>query len=447
MVKEGFYHMRKICMFALAIVLVLAVAVPALGGVDAPTQVDKKAWDNFPEAKQSANNNEVGVGNGITLVSNSKTGWNLVVDEGVEGDITVAYKIGPDYFVKTFAIKGANSYFIGDGSGKNGINQVKLGQPVLVEKPVDPPVEVNLGFIGYYMYEGNVLSTSIHWQHLEKEGDMIDWNAVDAAYADWVSQGGLKPDRSAWLTSGYASFTFKDYAALGYGDFNIGQLEDYYKAYYVDPGYVLPGEPVIVNLGFIGHYLFEGKVLSTSIHWQILEKAGDMIDWGAVDAAYDAWVAKGGLEPDRTTWKTSGFATFYFDNYAALGYGDFNIGQMENYYKSYYVAPGYVLPTVEAKACGCEKCDACGGCVEKPCECDECESCACVPAKGACGNGGDDDQGDDDQGEDGDEQGGKGGKGPGGVFEDGDNDIIDPDGGNGQGGGKGNGRGSNQNQQ
>jgi len=69
---------------------------------------------------------------------------------------------------------------------------------------------------------------------------MIDWDAVDAAYADWVAKGGLAPKRDTWQTSGYSSFTFEDYAPLGFGDFTLGQLESYYKAWYVDPGYVLP---------------------------------------------------------------------------------------------------------------------------------------------------------------------------------------------------------------
>jgi len=99
--------------------------------------------------------------------------------------------------------------------------------------------EVNLGFIGYYINDGKVMSTSIHWQNL-KQGDMIDWEAVDAAYDAWVAIGGLVPDRTTWQTSGYASYTFEDYAALGFGDFNLGQLEDYYKNYYVDPGYIVP---------------------------------------------------------------------------------------------------------------------------------------------------------------------------------------------------------------
>ena len=101
-------------------------------------------------------------------------------------------------------------------------------------------VVVNLGFIGYYINNGTVMSTSIHWQNLEK-GDMIDWDAVDAAYADWIARGGLAPDRATgWITSGFGSFTFADYDALGFGDFTPAQLESFYLAYYVDPGFVPP---------------------------------------------------------------------------------------------------------------------------------------------------------------------------------------------------------------
>ena len=217
-------------------------------------------------------------------------------------------------------------------------------RPVLATRPVDPDPIVNLGFIGYYVNDGKVMSTSIHWQYLEKEGDMIDWDAVDAAYADWIAQGGLAPNRvNGWLSSGFASFNFEDYAALGYGDFTIKQIEGYYNAYYVDPGYILPSDPIVIDLGFIGYYVNNGKVLSTSFYWQKLQE-GDMIDWDAVDAAYAGWVAQGGLEPKRDQWKTSGPATFTFDDYAKIGHGDFSLGQMETFYLAFFVSPGYVEP-------------------------------------------------------------------------------------------------------
>jgi len=96
---------------------------------------------------------------------------------------------------------------------------------------------VRLGFIGYYLNDGDVLSTSIHWQYLE-EGDCIDWDAVDAAYADWVAQGGLVPERAVWQTSGGSSFTFGDKAKICFEDFTLEQIEGYYLNWYVDPGYI-----------------------------------------------------------------------------------------------------------------------------------------------------------------------------------------------------------------
>jgi len=141
----------------------------------------------------------------------------------------------PDYFDQT-AADGSFVFRFAGVDGKN-INMVWITD--VIRNEVEEPVVVNLGFIGYYFSGDNILSTSIHWQILEKSEDMIDWDAVDAAYDEWVAKGGLKPKRDPWLSSGYASFTFEDYEALGYDDFNIGQLESYYKAYYVDPGYKL----------------------------------------------------------------------------------------------------------------------------------------------------------------------------------------------------------------
>jgi len=166
------------------------------------------------------------------LICSNKDGWYLnVTADPVDGTIEVAYKISNDYFIVKFDVTGPGQYFVGDGSGKNGVNHAKVGAFV---------ANVNLGFIGYYLYDGKVMSTSFYWQKLT-EGDMIDWDAVDVAYDAWVAQGGLVPDReTGWLTSGFASFTFDDYDNLGFDDFTLGQLEGYYKAYYVDPGYLLP---------------------------------------------------------------------------------------------------------------------------------------------------------------------------------------------------------------
>jgi hypothetical protein len=130
-------------------------------------------------------------------------------------------------------------------------------------------------------------------------------------------------------------------------------------------------DPIIVDLGFVGHYLHNGNVLTTSFYWQRLNE-GDMIDWDAVEAAYAAWVAQGGLAPDTSNgWKSSGFAPLFFDDGAEVGHGDFSFAQLEGYYRSYFVATGYVLPYV----CECE-------CVI------ECAYGVCVPCADYCVEGG-----------------------------------------------------------
>ncbi|MCL2472488.1 MAG: hypothetical protein FWF26_02315 [Treponema sp.] len=135
-------------------------------------------------------------------------------------------------------------FYIPKVYNNKNINMVFIGEWVLKG---DTVITAHLGFIGYYVNDGKVMSTSIYWQDLN-QGDMIDWAAVDAAYADWVAKGNLAPDRTTWQTSGYASFTFADYAPIGYDDFTAGQLEGYYLNYYVDPGYVLPNQVETRNI-------------------------------------------------------------------------------------------------------------------------------------------------------------------------------------------------------
>ena len=126
------------------------------------------------------------------------------------------------------------------------------------------------------------------------------------------------------------------------------------------------GEPIVVNLGFIGHYLHDGRVLTTSFYWQTLNE-GDLIDWDAVEAAYAGWVAQGGLAPDTSNgWQSSGFAPIFFANGADIGHGDFSFSQLEGFYRAYFVATGYTLPYVCSNIC--EVCNVCLDCGE--CECE-----------------------------------------------------------------------------
>ncbi|MDR0318721.1 MAG: hypothetical protein LBI09_01650, partial [Nitrososphaerota archaeon] len=196
---------------------------------------------------------------------------------------------------------------------------------------VTPAVVKNIGFIGYYQYDFGgdtgvkILNTSFYWQELN-EGDMIDWVAVDAAYAKWVADGGLAPDRSLWQTSGPKSFTFEDYAAVGYGDFNVpDQLESYYLQFYVDPGYVrvIPTVEIIVSIDPMA--VFVGGWSGNTGRFDYNAEFGAVIpiDWDAVYASYsffggvprsDLQDVYLGLTDDKVVgWWTGGAAPQYFE--------------------------------------------------------------------------------------------------------------------------------------
>jgi ferredoxin len=122
-------------------------------------------------------------------------------------------------------------------------------------------------------------------------------------------------------------------------------------------------EPIVVDLGFIGHYMFGERVLSTTAFWLTLNE-GEMLDWDAVAAGYAAWEARGGLAIDSTGgWKSSGFAPLFFADGDAIGHGDFSFAQLEGYYRAFFVATGYTLPYVCVNVCvDCGICTDCGEC-------------------------------------------------------------------------------------
>jgi len=118
----------------------------------------------------------------------------------------------------------------------------------VLERPVPPAVEpivVDLGFIGYYFHPSRCesygpMSTSIFWITLN-EGDLIDWDYVEARYAEFVANGFLVPDfATGWRSSGFAPLFFAHGDAIGHGDFGFPQLEGFYRAYFVSPGFILP---------------------------------------------------------------------------------------------------------------------------------------------------------------------------------------------------------------
>jgi len=203
---------------------------------------------------------------------------------------------------------------------------------------------IELGFIGYYLHEGEVRSTSIFWLTLY-EGAYIDWDVVEGEYQDWVNRDGLEPDfATGWRSSGSAPITFDHMDAIGHSDFTDGQLEGFYLAHYVTPGFILPDDIQSIELGLIGYYLHEGEVRSTSFFWLTLNE-GDYIEWEVVEEAYQDWVSRDGLEPDFATgWRSSGSEPITFEHLATIGYSDFADGQLEGFHRAHFVSPGYILP-------------------------------------------------------------------------------------------------------
>jgi len=172
------------------------------------------------------------VATGIEFEKKGNDTW-LRFDEGAKGTVTVAYKNGNFFaFMKFDAACVEKNVVYFDGK----IYSV-LRWDYEEEKDVTIP-EVNIGLIGWYPHSGTVMQTSFHWINL-KPGQCIDWEEVDAAFDAWMAKGGLKPARPTWVTSGFHSFAFNEEDGLCFEDITLGQLEAYYRAYYIDPGYVV----------------------------------------------------------------------------------------------------------------------------------------------------------------------------------------------------------------
>ena len=243
----------------------------------------------------AANVKTVGTKDGAILYS-AANDWSVYVPEAG----TVFVKDNKVSYEYDFDAEG--TYFIGLQKGYTG----QLSLVGFVPNPVHvQPVTIRLGFIGWYGENPNTglpMQTSFYWQELQV-GDMIDWDAVDAAYDAWVAQGGIAPDRTFWRTSGALSFTFEDYAAIGFDAFDEGQLEAFYKNYYVDSGYVLPPvAPTTVTVTFVNPsdretiWTWGDVEIGTAFTWDTslyaYEDAGyDFYHRGATpDHIWDLWV-------------------------------------------------------------------------------------------------------------------------------------------------------------
>ena len=134
--------MKKILFLTLTAVMLFTLTISAVASVgdinfikgDVVT-ITKSEYDKFNAVKESANNEIIAVQKGLDFVCDNKLGWYLdVKDNALKGTVKVAYKIGGDYFLVTFNINGAGKYYIGDGSGVNGVNHAKIGALSAYEK-------------------------------------------------------------------------------------------------------------------------------------------------------------------------------------------------------------------------------------------------------------------------------------------------------------------------
>ena len=163
---------KRLIVLSLMIVLILAVAIPALAApagflvADDVASIDKKGYDSFVGKEYTSNNSRWDLGNGLQLVSDNKTKnaecWYLEADATVYDTVEVAYKISSKYYIATFEIAAAGKYYIGDAKGSNGVNMVKVDG---AQTPPDDDIIV------YFVDRAG----SIQHQQVVKAGDNIDW--------------------------------------------------------------------------------------------------------------------------------------------------------------------------------------------------------------------------------------------------------------------------------
>ena len=208
------------------------------GKVEPKNEGMKAEYNSMPNQVNGSGADKNPVGKGIKFVKNGNDTDLIIEPDAEEGTLVIGYKKGNYYELLRFEIAclkelGFNSIYF---SGKKYSNLRWYW-----EKAEDKTeIEVDLGFIGFYLKDGNVLSTSFYWQKLKK-GDCIDWAAVYAAYEKWFADGGLELDtENGWHTSGYAPLNFVNDEKICHEAFSFDQLEGYYRSYYVSAGYKLP---------------------------------------------------------------------------------------------------------------------------------------------------------------------------------------------------------------
>lgn len=152
-------NILNVLVLAISFMLTFSVMTGTVFANDA-VGISKEAYDAFG-TKYDNNNTITPISEGVTLVSNAKAGWSIEVEDGIYGEITVAYKISNEYFMQNVKFRDdVRSFWIADGSGPKGINHVKLSEFIRAYK-VD---FMNIGGV-------ELLAT----QYVN-EGELIDWD-------------------------------------------------------------------------------------------------------------------------------------------------------------------------------------------------------------------------------------------------------------------------------
>ena len=194
------------------------------------------------EVTSAANGLVVELGSGLQLIvegTGANKNWAITAPAGFKGSIQAHHNHkGNDYqtHVVSFSGTGEDLQKATLITGTKNLTKIKFSD-LIVDTPNKEPV--SLGFIGYYVNSGQIMSTSFYNIDLN-EGETIDWGEVDKAYEDWYAQGGLRPKNESYQKSGVGSVhtAHQEREGLGHHTFTEDLIEGYYGRHFIDPGYL-----------------------------------------------------------------------------------------------------------------------------------------------------------------------------------------------------------------
>lgn len=159
---------------------------------------------------------------------------------------------------------GCYVFFIPKAENNKNINMVFVSE--FVEKEQPPEIKkVNIGFIGLYANPDGNYTYSLYWENLEEGGkELVDWDAVYAAYADdqFLVPNWFDEERVlGWQSSGAFSKTFEGARPeISINDFTEGMIEGYYLSFYLEPILKEAVDPQIPDDDFYHIYIDKNTV-------------------------------------------------------------------------------------------------------------------------------------------------------------------------------------------